>query len=111
MEDFCLPDLFVWFPEAQYPAMYPDARPVCKWHGTTECVQMDGWMRNPRHVYESHRVIALIGKRYNCTMRQREGVNPFGFRGIDRLAIEKSNDYVQMQWARNGFDVSHHAAI
>jgi hypothetical protein len=46
MEDFCLPDFFVWWPE--YPSMYPDGVPNCKWCKKPSCVMHDGWMRFPR---------------------------------------------------------------
>jgi hypothetical protein len=33
-----LPDLLVWYPEADYSRFYPDGVPPCKFHGCTSCV-------------------------------------------------------------------------
>jgi hypothetical protein len=30
MDDFCLPDVFVWYPEAEFQEMYADGVPPCK---------------------------------------------------------------------------------
>jgi hypothetical protein len=31
MSDFCLPNMLIWYPEAEYPSLYPDSVPPCKW--------------------------------------------------------------------------------
>lgn len=64
MDDFCLPDLQVWFPEAVHQRLYPTARPPCPWHGTPDCVTLKGWVKSPRHCYGGERVVALMGKKY-----------------------------------------------
>lgn len=112
IEDFCLPNAIVWYPEAQYPEQYPDAKPCCKWHGKTDCVAREGWMTQARHGYASHRTTAIIGRNYECTIRRdTTKINPFSFRSIDPSVINQSPDYVKEMWATNGFDLSHRAAI
>lgn len=110
MDHFILPDAMVWYPEAQYPDLYPAARPKCKWHGHTDCVMHDGWMHNVRHGYAEPRIIGIIGRRYYCKTRKALG-NEHSFRGIDRVVIEQSHNYVRQVWAKIGFDVSHRSAI
>ena len=67
VEDFCLPDLYVWWPEAKYHMFYPDARTCCRWHKTTECVAHDGWMDEPRHGHTTERMTGILGRRYYCS--------------------------------------------
>ena len=111
MEDFCLHDLQVWFPEALHKRYYPHARPPCPWHGGCDCVIIQGWVQSPRHCYGKKRVVALMGKRYRCNIRKAEEQHPFYFRGYDKEVIAASNDYIKLQWKKNGFDISHRAAI
>lgn len=110
MEDFLLPDVFVWYPEAQYKDWYEDARPKCKWHGCTDCVKYDGWMNTIRHGYREPRITAIIARKYTCQTRKTLSMEPYSFRGIDRAVIEQSEEYVKQVWAKIGFDVSHRAA-
>ena len=111
MDDFLLPDVFVWYPEAQYKDWYEDARPKCKWHGCTDCVKYDGWMNTIRHGYREPRITAIIARKYTCQTRKTLSMEPYSFRGIDRAVIEQSEEYVKQVWAKIGFDVSHRAAI
>ena len=67
-EKFCLPDTFVWFPESQWPTLQPDTMLPCKWHGTTDWVENEGWMRRPRHGYSSGRTVAILGRCYKCKL-------------------------------------------
>jgi len=111
--DFCHPNIFVWYPEAQWYQFYQNqhARPRCKWHGTHECVNNDGWMDYPRHAYCMGKEVAVWGRKYSCTKRKDEGKKPYRFRGIDRKVIEQSPDYPKMQYERNGFDFSHKSGM
>eukprot|EP00986_Skeletonema_menzelii_P003893 scaffold1261_cov155-Skeletonema_menzelii.AAC.3 len=110
--EFCYPNFFIWYPEAQWPMFYENQhyRPVCKWHGTHECCVNDGWMTNPRHAYCMGKEVAIIGRKYECTIRREEG-KKCHFRGIDKKVIEQSPDYVRLQWNRNGCDFSHCSGI
>lgn len=108
---FAMPHIQFWLPEALHPRYFPTARPPCKWHGTHECVSIEGWVKSPRHCYGEDRVIALIGKKYKCKIRKKAGDVPCFFRGYDRDVIANSNDYIRMIWRKIGFDVSHRGAI
>jgi hypothetical protein len=48
MDDFCLPDFFVWYPESEFQQLYPDGVPPCKFHGCSGCVRRFAWMKSPR---------------------------------------------------------------
>ena len=111
LEDFCLVDLFVHYPEAQFGDMYVNAAPPCKWCGTSECVMRDGWMTLPRRGHSRTRNVAILGRKYYCSERKQSGIKPFNFRGIDKEVIEQSPDYVKMRWRMDGFDLSHKSAI
>lgn len=111
MEDFCLPDLFIWYPEAQYKEFYPDGVPPCKWCNKTTCVMRDGWMPDPRRGHTHTRNVALLGRKYYCEERLKSNIQPCYFRGIDKDVIEQSSDYVKMRWRLEGFDLSHKSAI
>jgi len=112
MTHFCLPNVLVWYPEAQYPDWYPEALPCCKWHGDTKCVVREGWMRDARHGYASHRITAIMGRYYECTIRRdKTKEKPFSFRSIDPAVIKNSDDYIKEQWNKMGLDMSHRAAI
>ena len=111
LEDFCLPDIYVFYPEAQYGDMYKNSAPPCKWCGTSECVKRDGWMTLPRRGHTRTRNVAILSRRYYCSEREKNGIKPFNFRGIDEEVIAKSPDYVAMRWRMDGFDLSHQSAI
>ena len=111
VERFCLPNTFVWFPEAQWPDLQPGAKLPCKWHGTTDCVENQGWVRRPRHGYSSHRTIAIIGRCYKCNIKEKENADTSRFQSTDKEVICQLNDYVRTMWRRHGFDISHRAAI
>ena len=111
LDDFLLPDLYVHYPEAQFGDMFANAVPPCKWCGTSSCVMRDGWMTLPRRAHARTRNIAILGRKYYCSVRQKNGMKPFNFRGIDKEVIEKSPDYVKMRWRMDGFDLSHKSAI
>ncbi len=110
-EDFCLPDLYLWLPEALHQRLYPTARPRCPWHRDHNCVVLKGWVKSPRHCYDRERTVALLGKKYRCKIRQETKTTPFYFRGYDSNAIAASPDYIKALWKKNGFDISHRAAI
>lgn len=111
MPHFCLPDLLIWYPEAEYPSLYPDALPNCKWCGTSWCVSRDGWMETPLRADGHSRNVALLGKKYYCVMRQKGGLSPWKFNAFDSQVIEQSDPYIKMKWRTNGFDISHRGAI
>ena len=110
-KEFCLPNLFVWYPEALWQSRYPDARPACKWHGTTECVCRRGWMDLPWHGHSHHRMTAVLGRKYYCSKRKAQGIKPFNFRNIDPKVIANEPDYVKVQWERSGFDFLHRSGL
>ena len=111
-EEFCLPDLFVWWPEAKYQGqVYAGNRPCCKWHGKTDCGRHNGWMPSPRHACANNRVVAVQGRRYYCAERKEAGEHPFGFTSIDPDVIARGPEYIQLMWQQFGFDFSHRAGI
>eukprot|EP00986_Skeletonema_menzelii_P010611 scaffold5229_cov137-Skeletonema_menzelii.AAC.3 len=109
-EHFALPDLLVWFPEGQYPDFCPHGRPPCKWHNEYECCVSKGWMPVGRRAYAMGRVILVLGRKYECNLRKDEG-KECRFRNIDIEVINKSHDYIRLQWMKIGFDFSHRAGI
>ena len=69
VERFVLPHVLVWLPELLYGGrLYPGARPKCKFHNCTACVNIRGWVPDPRHCYTDDRWIALMGKVYECNV-------------------------------------------
>lgn len=111
MNYFCLPDLLVWYPEAQFQRLYPGGRPKCKWCGTPDCVVRKGWVQNPRHCYDSPRLTALMGRFYVCSKREREKKHPYSFRGYDASVISNSHDYIKQVWKKSGFILTHRSGI
>jgi len=111
MDHFDLPDFLIWIPEAQYPSLYPAARPCCPWCKTTVCVESNGWMTQPRTGYSAKRKCAIIGKKYSCKRRRDADQHPFNFRGIDNAVIANSHDYVKMIWRRYGYHFTHKAGV
>jgi len=110
-DHFALPNLLVWYPEAQYgPDFYPYGRPPCKWHNEYGCCKSKGWMPHARHGYAMGRTFAIIGRKYYCNVRKEQG-KECRFRNIDRRVIENSHDYIRLQWMKIGFDLSRRAAI
>eukprot|EP00956_Cyclotella_meneghiniana_P000822 scaffold931_cov57-Cyclotella_meneghiniana.AAC.3 len=91
--------------------MYTTARPLCKWCRSVDCVSRDGWMQSPRRAHSRTRNVALLGRKYKCTVRRDAKLRPYRFRSIDTQVIEQSHDYVQMVWRMEGFDCSHKSAI
>ena len=107
MADFCIPDLFVWYPEAEFQQMYPLGVPPCKWCGcNSKCVMRYSWMPAPRRGHSSTRNTAIFSRIYYCKTRKSNGIKPYFFSGIDN-----SPDYVKMRWRMDGFDISHRSAI
>ena len=90
MDQFLLPDVFVWYPEAQWQDFYPEGRPKCKWHKRTECVYRHGWMNAVRHGYAEQRIVGIIGMKYYCKTRETLGITPKYFRSIDRDVFNKT---------------------
>lgn len=76
IEDFCLPDLLVWYPEAEWPRFYPDGIPSCKFHGRTDCVKRHAWMQYPRRGHGRTRNTAVLSRIYYCSERKNAGTNP-----------------------------------
>lgn len=112
MVDFFHPTLVVWFPEAVYSRFYPDALPICKFHSITECVELKGWYRQPRHCYGSHRIHALMFKTYSCKIWEADtSIHPFHFGGCDKKVIDQMHDYIQTKWTDNGFFLSRKGGI
>ena len=74
-EDFCLPNLYIWWPEAMYQMFYQEAWPCCPWHRTTDCVLHGGWMDDPRHGHTAERVTGVLGRRYYCKRRKKDKLN------------------------------------
>ncbi len=98
MNDFCLPTLLVWYPEAQHQDLYPGALPNCKWHGDCKCVVREGW-NVPRHGYLEKQVTAILGRWYECRIRRDakpQAIKPFSFSGVDPGVIQQSHDYVKI---------------
>lgn len=92
-DHFALPNLLVWYPEAQYgPDFYPYGRPPCKWHNEYGCCVSKGWMPLARHGYAMGRTFAIIGRKYYCKVRKEQG-KECRFRNIDPRVIENSHDY------------------
>jgi hypothetical protein len=46
MDDFRLPDVFVWYPEAEFQEMYADGVPPCKFYGCSGCVRRFARMKS-----------------------------------------------------------------
>jgi hypothetical protein len=111
MDDFCLPNLFVWYPEAEFQQMYPDGVPPCKFHGCTKCVRRHAWMQIPRRGHSMTRNTAILTRLYYCAELKKQGANPHMFSGIDQQVLDYSPDYVKMRWRMDGFDLSHKSAI
>jgi hypothetical protein len=111
MSDFCLPDIFVWLPEAEYPSLYPDGVPPCKFHGCSRCVMRHAWMQYPRRGHAITRNTAILGYIYYCAERKRDEIHPHYFNGIDKEVIDQSPDYIKMRWRMDGFDFSHQSGI
>ena len=111
MPHFCLPDLHLWFPEASHRRYYPNARPLCPWHKDHSCVVLKGWVKSPRHCYDKERVVALMDKKYQCNIRANSKTHPFTFRGYDTNVIAVSDDYIKTLWKKEGYDISHRAAV
>ncbi len=69
----------------------------------------------PRHCHDKERVVALLGKRYECKERKKENTKDvpvqYGFRGYDKEVLSKSDDFVKMEWEKHGFDLSHRSGI
>jgi hypothetical protein len=111
MSDFCLPNLFVWCPEAEYPMFYPNAVPPCKFHGCTDCVKRNGWLDSPVRGHSGTRNVAIMCKQYYCSERKKSGIKPHYFKGIDKQVIEYSNDYIKMKWRTDGYDFTHTSGL
>ena len=112
MADFCYPDLFVWYPEAEFQRMYPRGVPPCKWCGSdSRCVMRYSWMPAPRRGHSDTRNTAILSRVYYCATRKSSGMKPYFFSGIDKEVINNSPDYVKMRWRMDGFDISHRSAI
>ena len=109
-EHFTLPDLLVWFTEAQYPDFCPHGRPPCKWHGDDECCVSKGWVSAGRRAYAMGRNIMVLARRYECSVRKREE-KECRFRNTDIEVINKSHDYIRLQWMKIGCDFSRRAGL
>ena len=106
VENFCLPHILVWLPELSFGArLYPGARPKCKFHNCSSCVNIRGWVPDPRHCYGEDRWIALMGKVYECTVTGQT------FRGYDKTVLDNSPYEVTLFWKRIGCTLSHRGAI
>ena len=105
---FCLPDIVLWLPEGLPGVgtrLYPGCRPKCKWHNTSDCVNIRGWVPDPRHCYGDNRWVALMGKMYECSETKET------FRSYDQTVIEKSPLEIRMIWKRIGFNLSHRGGL
>ena len=94
-----------------FPKYYVNNRPKCKWHHTTDCVNLKGYVTTPRHCHGPNRTLALIGKWYTCRVRQQDGSHPYSFCSYDADVIENSHEYVKIQWQKHGFYLSKKAGI
>ena len=112
MANFCHPDLFVWYPEAEFPQLYPLGVPPCKWCGNnSRCVMRHSWMPAPRRAHSETRNTAILTRVYYCSKRKNAGIKPCFFSGFDKEVLSNSPDYVKMRWRMDGFDISHKSAI
>jgi len=111
MEHFSVPDFLVWIPEMLFPKYYQNNRPKCKWHNTTDCINLKGYVTTPRHCYGAKRTLALIGKWYLCKIRQQDGSRPHYFRSYDANVIANCHECVKIQWQKHGFYLSKRAGI
>ena len=68
-------------------------------------------MQQPRRAHASTRNVAILSKVNYCSDRKQKGIKPYFFSGFDKKVIEKSPDYVKMQWRKHGFDFSHKSGI
>jgi len=111
MDHFALPDLIVWYPEAQYTSeICPFGRPKCKFHGEYSCCKSKGWVPLPRRGQRYGRNVAIIGRKFECTIRREQG-KQCGFRNTDSKVIEMGHDYLKLVWRKLGFDLSRRAGI
>jgi hypothetical protein len=106
-EDFALPDLMIWAPELRWEHLYPSGRPCCPFHpGRTDCVQHNGYADYPRRCYGPRGNVALQGKRYKCSVREKQKEEPYTFYSYDTAVLMQAPDYVKSYWRENGFRLS-----
>ena len=111
MDHFALPDLHVWWMEAQYPWFFPQGRPRCKWHKSYNCCVSKGWMEYPRRAWSQERTVAVLGRIYECSTRKQAGMEQYKFRSIDEEVINDSDDYIILQWKKAGYVFSHRGGM
>jgi hypothetical protein len=103
-EDFALPDLMIWAPELRWEHLYPSGRPYCPFHpGQTDCVQHNGYADYPRRCYGPRGNVALQGKRYKCSVHEKEKEESYSFYSYDTAVLMQAPEYVQAYWRENGF--------
>lgn len=109
--DFAYPGVMMWAPELRWPHLYPDGRPMCCFHGKTECVSHIGWSHYPRRCYGTNGNVALIGRRYRCKEKEACRETPFTFFSYSTPVLATAPSYVQAHWRKHGFRITHQAAI
>jgi hypothetical protein len=105
-EDFALPALMVWAPELRWPDLYPDSKPMCPFHKTTDCVEHKGIGDRVRRCFGHGRNVALARRRYICTCRMNANEHPYCFDSAQQEVMDLAPDYVQGYWRENGFILS-----
>lgn len=95
----------------RWPALYPNERPQCCWHGTIECVSHIGWSHYPRRCYARRGNVALFGRRYRCTVREAARKAPFTFFSYATPVLKTAPAYVQGYWRNHGFRITHKASV
>jgi hypothetical protein len=106
-EDFALPDLMIWAPELRWEHLYPFGRPCCPFHpGETDCVQHNGYADYPQRCYGPRGNVALQGKRYKCSVQEKQKEETYSFYSYDTAVLMQAPEYVKSYWRENGFCLS-----
>ena len=110
--DFAMPDLMILSPEERWPQLYPDGKPCCPFHpGFTDCVEHLGYSHYFRRCYGCRNNVALIGRRYKCTILEKRGDQKYTFFSYSAGVLNQAPAYVQGWWRDNGFRLSHRAGL
>ena len=109
-EDFVCPPVMLWAPELQFPDWYPDQRPMCPYHRSTQCVHHNGWTNYFRRCYDENSVTALIGREYLCKNNQEKG-QPCVFYSYSGPVMALAPLHVQAQWRDYGFRITYRGAV
>jgi hypothetical protein len=103
--DFALPSVMFFGPELRWAHLYPDNRPMCPIHKTTNCVIHNGWSDYFRRGYARGGNVAINCRRYLCKETRKS------FQSCDPEVLELAPRYVQAWWRKNGFKITYRGAL